>query len=148
MARFSGTSKVLEANETFTSDTLNISGDDMVRGVVVSDQAGTLVTEFSVDGKTWKPQKTISTVAGTPSTFATIPYTPWLRFRFTNGGTAQNSFSLSVRVYDPQKGEYSSSRGLLRGGVFDANGDFVGNATINVILAADGSFDHIEVETA
>lgn len=148
MARFAGTSKALGANEVYTSDVLNISGDDMIRGVIVADKPGTLKIQFSLNSRDWFDHEPDTAVgAGTPLKFGTLPYAPYMRYVFTNGSEAQGSFSLAIRVYDPQKGELATSRNFIRGGIRDADGNLLSRATAWLTVNADGSVT-IDVEGA
>lgn len=69
-------------------------------GRVFVDQSGTLKIYHSDDGTTWGsvPDRTIAVSANAPVTFDEPFYCRWVKIDYTNGASAQGSFSLSGYV--------------------------------------------------
>lgn len=108
MARFVGSSTPLLANAVW-SDILLPMGADRVTGSVFSDQAGVLVVEQSGDldwnsatpgaSAHWDVQGTpVNLVANTPQKIDEVVLLPFVRVRYTNGGTNQGVFRIRAQV--------------------------------------------------
>lgn len=70
-----------------------------IRGLIYSDQAGTLVLEESDDGASWSTTATVSVSAATTAKLDWTSLTKrWYRFKYTNGATAQTKFVLVQQV--------------------------------------------------
>jgi hypothetical protein len=73
-----------------------------VRGLVSSDQGGTLAILQSDDNVSFVTTNTITVTGGTPSKFDEICYANYVKLLYTNGATIQTSFYLSFNA-DPFK---------------------------------------------
>ena len=65
-------------------------------GLAYADQAGTLYVDQSNDGSTTHFTESFAVTAGSGGSAAFLRrvYAPFIRVRYTNGGTVQGSFSL------------------------------------------------------
>lgn len=68
---------------------------DRFRAFAVSDQAGTLSVQQSVDGTTWHELGTQAVSANTPVQIEVKIVLPLVRVRYVNGATPQTSFLLA-----------------------------------------------------
>lgn len=97
MPRFASTKQLLLANGEWISGPLVPGASDYLNGVAKTDQAGVLHCEQSTDGINWDFDETAALVAGTGAKFSFQVVAPYIRLRYTNGGTNQGFFRLSSR---------------------------------------------------
>lgn len=90
------TTEVLAGAAVFTSQSYNFEQYNHVRGLVQSDQGGTLVIQQSDDGITWVQTNSITVTGGTDTKFDDAVCAYYVRVEYTNGVTDQTSFNLSL----------------------------------------------------
>lgn len=86
----------LAANGVWTSQWYKVEGYNHIRGLVKSDQGGTLVIQHSDDGVNPVQTDSITVTGGTDAKYDEICYGNWARIKYTNGATLQGSFSISL----------------------------------------------------
>jgi hypothetical protein len=97
------TTTALGASATYTSSSEQEStyGTGMSRGYIramaISDQAGTLYIDQSVDGSHWDKSDSQAMTAGTVAVLAVQLYGQFWRLRIVNGGTAEGYLRASSR---------------------------------------------------
>lgn len=89
---------VLEANETYTSPTFNLSGYRKIVGSVIADQVGTLYVEQSQDNVNWDMRSSYPVAADVMIGFISPVLAPYGRVRYVNGGTTQTKFRLYTNL--------------------------------------------------
>ena len=95
-----GTTELLDANETWTSSAVKTKLAGSVRGIVFSDESGSLTIEFSSDGTNWDYETTaISITGGTGKSFNESVVAPYYRLVYTNGATGQGEFRITANTY-------------------------------------------------
>lgn len=99
----SETSTNLGANASYGGTSRDTGSSPATRKIathVETDQAGTLITEFSDDGTTWwKGMPDVVVAAATPVNIEFNPVTRYYRHRYTNGATAQTRFRIRSAQY-------------------------------------------------
>ena len=95
---FLSSKTTLGGNATFTSGTQNMMHSDAITGTVFSDQGGNLLIDQSFDGTNWDTTTTIAVTGGTGKSFNEPTVAPYVRIRYTNGATPQNTFRLFART--------------------------------------------------
>lgn len=98
MPRFEATSNPLAGNATYTSGTLIADTYDTIVGLVYASHAGTLYIEQSIDGTNWDLSESVAVSATTGTRFEKTIVAPYYRIKYTNGGTQQTTFRLSVKA--------------------------------------------------
>lgn len=94
---FISTHDVLLANAVQTYGPIQPGSADTIVGSVVSDQGGTLLIEQSWDNVNFDISKSITVVANTAQALNEVIYLPFVRLKYTNGGTNQGVFRLYLR---------------------------------------------------
>ena len=94
---YAGTTQTLNANQTWTSNTLNPGPADTLNGIVFAAPGGTLNVEQSADGTNWDVGQSITVASGVGQGFSVPVYGPYLRLRYVNGGTNQTAFRIAAR---------------------------------------------------
>jgi hypothetical protein len=92
----------LAGNGVWTSQWVNVEQYNHIRGLVKSDQGGTLLVQHSDDGVNPIQTDSITVTGGTDNKFDEICYSNWARIKYTNGATIQTIFSISLYA-DPFK---------------------------------------------
>ena len=92
---FTETETPLGANVTFIGQPRDLAGQyGYFRALVFADQAGTLNFEQSMNGTVWTTVKTTSVTANQGLVDQVQVAARYVRIRYVNGGTAQNTFRL------------------------------------------------------
>lgn len=95
ITRFTDSIALLGGAGVFTGTSRATTGVSRFRAKAVSDQAGTLLIDQSVDGITWDNTISQPVPAATPTEIESITNDGFTRVRYVNGGVAQGSFRLS-----------------------------------------------------
>jgi hypothetical protein len=96
---FIGSTTPLVGSDVFTS-VAKVDGFTKIRGIVHSDESGSLVISHSADGVNWDVAETAITVTG--GTGEAIDFTllgSYFKIVYTNGATDQGEFRLWVKSY-------------------------------------------------
>jgi hypothetical protein len=96
MAYF-GTTTPLGANGTVTLGPANTDRADYISGSVFADQAGTIYIEQSGDGVNWDISSDYPVTASDGKGFSEALFSPYVRIRYVNGGSAQGAFRITSR---------------------------------------------------
>lgn len=96
----------LDANVTYTSPSIDTSNYSKFQGFVASDQDGTLYIDESADGSNWVQIDSKSVTGSSANPPVGVPFNEdvtahYMRIRYVNGATAQNSFRLEVYTAVP-----------------------------------------------
>lgn len=85
----------------WTSPTKRADGYDTIRGAIVSNQAGSLKVQQSMDNTNWDIEDSISVVASTPVKIDDLKiYLPFIRLFFDNSGsTVPTTFRVHARLH-------------------------------------------------
>lgn len=96
---FLGTESTSTAD--WTSPTKRADGYDTIRGVIFSNQAGSLKVQQSLDGTNWDVEDSITVNASTATKIDDLKiYLPFIRLFFDNGGsTVPTTFRLYARFH-------------------------------------------------
>jgi hypothetical protein len=86
----------LAGNGTWTSQWVNVEQYNHIRGLVKSDQGGTLLIQHSDDGVNPVQTDSITVTGGTDTKFDEVCYANWARLAYTNGVTIQGTFRISL----------------------------------------------------
>ena len=86
----------LGANESFTSDWVDVSTKSGVVYMVNTDADGTLKIQHSIDGSEVDYEDSISITGGTPAKDIVIIGGDYVRVVYENGASAQTKFRLMV----------------------------------------------------
>jgi len=104
---FLGTTTPLAANGTWESDTQSYPGYPVpvnlqlaISGSVYSDQAGTLHIDQSIDGVNWDITTPIAVTAATSTPINTGLTGFYVRLRYVNGTTLQNTLRIAATLND------------------------------------------------
>ena len=101
VARFTETTTPLAGNGVFTGPARALGDSSIFRFFALTDQAGTLHIEGSLDGATnWRDYAAggLAVGAGAPATGWYDTYHPFMRARYVNGAVAQASLELVTNV--------------------------------------------------
>jgi hypothetical protein len=97
---WTGTTDVLDAAGVWTSPAINVQNASSLRGIIYSDENGSLQINFGSDGENWDVSLTAIAVTGeTGESFNEDILGQFVQLVYTNGGTDQTEFRLAVNTY-------------------------------------------------
>jgi len=90
------TTSTLDANATYTGNSVDCNDYTHFHGFVYADVDGTLKIQVSSNGSDWYEIKSVSVSGGNTVTFNEEVIARYYRVVYVNGATAQSSFRLEV----------------------------------------------------
>lgn len=97
------TSTALGGNATYNSGAKGADRADRITGSVFADQAGTVYIEQSANGTNWDISTDYAVTASDGKGFSEEVLLPYVRIRYTNGGTPQGAFRLYARLINRER---------------------------------------------
>lgn len=92
-----GTTDLLDADATYTSQVVLSDRADYISGAVFADQTGTVYIEQSGDGENWDISTDYTVDISTGKNFSEALLLPFIRVRFVNDSDDQGAFRVFAR---------------------------------------------------
>jgi hypothetical protein len=86
------TSTPLNAGATFTGAAVDVSAQSSITVAAKTDQAGTMIVEFSIDGTNWDSALTYLVAANTNDVHRVVITRKYFRIKFTNTSASNQTF--------------------------------------------------------